>query len=186
MNQQNQTMSAVKTGDVAIDGLLAGVGAGVVMAAVLELIGVVSGASLGATIALFDPSGGLAPINGLFAHIAVSGIYGLVFGLLFKLSRITDRFQVIPPWLLGAVYGLLLLAASRLMLTLNQSALLEIPLLYLLIGHIAYGLVLGWLVGGASGNWRNRKHGSGVRGTKSEVSRCSLGKRNLPDTDIEH
>lgn len=87
MNQQKQAVGTVRVSDVAIDGLLAGVAAGIAMAIILELTSLITGASLGSMLARLDPSGTLSSINGLLAHIAVSGIYGLVFGIVYKMIR---------------------------------------------------------------------------------------------------
>ncbi|MCO6452221.1 MAG: hypothetical protein J5I90_15675 [Caldilineales bacterium] len=146
-NHTKQVTGAGRASDIAIDGLLAGVAAGVVMAVALELIGLVTGSSFGAMLARLDPGGASSTVNGLLAHIAVSGIYGLVFGLLYKLVRSQRILSAVPVWLLGVVYGLLLLIISQLLTSFNQYALQGISFVSLLAVHLVYGAVLGWLVG---------------------------------------
>jgi len=139
----------ISASDAAIDGLLSGVIAGLVMAVYVALTGWLGGGDPLATLALFAPDAGSGPLVGLLAHLAVSGIYGVLFGVGY--AGLLRRPGYNPPtWmhaLLGAVYGLvLLLAAWTLLLPATGSQLQQIPLLQLAIGHLLYGTLLGWLV----------------------------------------
>ena len=69
------------SGDAAIDGLFGGLLAGVVMAVFLVVAGLAVGDSPGEVLARFAPGGAQSPLGGLIAHLAVSGIYGALFGL---------------------------------------------------------------------------------------------------------
>lgn len=139
----------ISASDAAIDGLLSGVVAGLGMAAYVVLSSLISGEDPLATLALFAPDSGSGPLVGLLAHLAVSGIYGVLFGVVY--AGLLRRPTYNPPaWmhpLLGALYGLLLLlAAWALLLPATGSQLQQIPLLHLAVGHLVYGALLGWLV----------------------------------------
>ena len=75
-------------GDAAVDGLLAGAAAGVAMATYLVVIGLVAGEEPTVVLARFDPSGAgaAAPLIGGVMHLAVSAVYGLLFGLIYRLT----------------------------------------------------------------------------------------------------
>lgn len=136
-------------GDAAVDGLLAGTGGGIAMAGVLVASGLLSGAGPAATLARFDPSGmGVAsPLTGALLHLAVSAVYGLLFGVIYRLigrGRLAGRAAGA---LIGLVFGLtLLLAAQGLTATSAGAALREIPTLHFAVAHLVYGAVTGWLV----------------------------------------
>lgn len=142
------TQRRATTGDVAVDGLLAGMGAGLAMGFLLLLAGLLSGVAPGEMLGRFDPANNGDPLVGGLLHLAVSGIYGAIFALLFRLLR--RRWPVIArySWLVGGVYGLLLwLAAQVVFLPGMNSALSLIPPLQFAAAHIVYGLVLGYLIG---------------------------------------
>ena len=130
--------------DAAIDGLFAGLAAGLLMGIVVILGGLLVGESPAAVLERFSTGHTTTPLSGGLMHLAVSVVYGIVFGLLAHAlpSRVLRR---LPGWLAGLLYGLLLLAVAvgALLPGLN-SPLLEIPLWILALGHAVYGLVLGW------------------------------------------
>lgn len=134
-------------GDAAVEGLLAGVGAGIAMAAWLVLAGLLAGEGPGRVLARFDPAVAAAPVTGAMIHLGVSAVYGLLFGVLHRLigrGRLTGQPAGV---LLGLAYGLaLLFVAQRLTLTGAGAPLREIPALHLAAAHLVYGVVLGWLV----------------------------------------
>jgi hypothetical protein len=139
----------ISASDAAIDGLLSGVIAGLVMVVYVALSGWAGGGDPLATLALFAPEPTSGPLVGLLAHLAVSGIYGVVFGVLY--AGLLRRPSYNPPaWLhplVGGLYGLLLLlAAWTLLLPATSSQLQQIPFAHLAIGHLVYGALLGWLV----------------------------------------
>ena len=139
----------ISAGDAAIDGLVSGVLAGLVMAAILVLTGMISGVKPLDTLALFAPDAGSGPLVGLLAHLAVSGIYGALFGMGYA-ALLRRRDYNPPAWLhvvIGGAYGLLLfLAAWLVLLPATGSQMQQIPSLSLVIGHIVFGALLGWLV----------------------------------------
>jgi hypothetical protein len=126
-----QTRRKVKTGDAAVNGLLAGLAGGAAMLVFLVIAGLLQGDQILGTLGAFAPSGDGNPFMGALAHIAVSAIYGAVFGVLmpFLSSRI-------PFWIAGASYGLLLfLVAKYLLLPGAGSVLLSIGSLRFGIAH---------------------------------------------------
>lgn len=139
----------ISAGDAAIDGLLGGVLAGLAMAAYLLVYAWVSGVGLLDMLALFAPNAESGALVGVLAHLAVSGIYGALFGVGY--AMLLRRKDFSPPiWVhavIGAAYGLLLLAAAWLILfPATGSRMQEIPLTHLAIGHVLYGAALGLLV----------------------------------------
>jgi hypothetical protein len=135
-------------GDAAVDGLLAGLAAGLLMAAYLWLAGLLQGVSIGALFARFDPGQPASPLTGALVHLAVSGVYGVAYGLGLKLAGGLPLAQRAPGWLLGAAYGLALLGvAYGVVLPGTGSPLRELPPIHLAAAHLLYGLALGRLAG---------------------------------------
>lgn len=136
-------------GDAAVDGLLAGAGGGIAMAAFLVASGLLAGAGPASTLARFDPSGAgsASLLAGGLIHLAVSAVYGLLFGVLYRLigrGRLAGRTAGA---LIGLVFGLaLLLVAQGLAATAAGAVLREIPALHFAVAHLVYGAVTGWLV----------------------------------------
>ena len=60
------------TGDTAVDGLLAGGMAGVLMAVYLTVAGLTWGDGISATLGRFDPGGTASPVVGAFTDVALS------------------------------------------------------------------------------------------------------------------
>jgi hypothetical protein len=139
------TTHKLSIGDAAVDGLFRGVLAGVGMAAYLMLALAPQGGNPASVLSLFGPSGGTNPTLGTVTHLAVSAIYGALFGALWqKLARRFNRpmLAVIG----GLVYsGLLFILAESVLLNAAQSPLASIPALQFGIGHVVYGLCLGVL-----------------------------------------
>ena len=150
MTTSNSTSSYKQKsiGDTAVDGLLAGIGAGLVMALFLLLIGLLNGDSATAVFGRFDPGTNKQWLTGFIVHLAVSSIYGILFGLLYLLVvRIRPslfRFS----WLIGLAYGLLLYAIAQTALATGvDSGLAQFTAVILLLAHVIYGLVLGIILG---------------------------------------
>ncbi len=139
-----------KAGDAAVNGLFGGLVAGVGMAIALVTTGLVTGSSGASTLARFDPSNSSQALTGTLAHLAVSGTYGLIFGLIW--STATRLMRMHPSLrqtiLAGGGYGLMLwLAAHFVLLPGTQSPLRELAIWQFLSAHLVYGLLLGWRVG---------------------------------------
>lgn len=132
-------------GDAAAAGLLHGLAAGLAMAVVLAIAGLPRGQGMADTLAAFTLSGQSVPSNaltGLLGHLAVAGVYGLIWGLAW---RLIGRRTTIPAWLGGLVYGLLLWAVAQVLVRSIGASLALIAPWALLVGHLVYGLVLGLL-----------------------------------------
>lgn len=83
LQEINRSRQRRTTSDAAVDGLLAGIGAAIIMALFLLAAGFLSGDSPAIVLGRFDPLEGGSPLTGLLTHLAVAAIYGLVFGLIF-------------------------------------------------------------------------------------------------------
>ena len=138
-------VQSTNAGDAAVAGLLRGLAAGLAMAAFLVAAGLLRGQGPANTLAAFTMSGQPAASNaltGLLGHLAVAGVYGLIWGLAW---RLLGGRTAIPAWLGGLVYGLLLWGVSQLLVRSVGSSLAQIVPWALLAGHLLYGLILGVL-----------------------------------------
>ena len=134
-------------GDAAVDGLLNGVIAGVAMAIYMLLMLLINNVPLGEIFSYFR-SITSSPVAGTLVHLAVSGIYGVVFGLAF--AYLTRRWGGPSlTWLAliaGLVYGAILwFIASTMVLSIGSTSPLDLPGVHLIIAHLFYGLLLGIL-----------------------------------------
>jgi hypothetical protein len=132
-------------GDAAVAGLLHGLAAGLAMAAFLVIAGLLRGQGLAETLAAFTLSGqpeASNAVTGLLGHLAVAGVYGLIWGLAW---RVIGRRTAVPAWLGGLVYGLLLWGVAQLLVRSIGASLASIAPWALLAGHLVYGVVLGFL-----------------------------------------
>ena len=134
-------------GDAAVDGLLAGAAGGVAMAGVLIVSAWLTGEGPVRMLARFAPAGSASPLTGALIHLAVSAVYGLLFGVVYRLvgrGRLAGRPSGV---VLGLVYGLaLILVAQGLSSTAAGSVLREIPALHFAVAHLVFGAVTGWLI----------------------------------------
>lgn len=131
-------------GDVAVDGLLAGLLAGLMMGVFLVLADWLAGISPAATLSRFDPAANASPVVGGLFHMALSGLYGVVFALVFRV--VLRRWPALGRygWLLGAAYGLVLwLVAQAVLVTGISGSLGDVPALLFALAHVLYGAVLG-------------------------------------------
>ena len=100
-----QTQKHKTMGDTAVDGLLAGILAGLGMAAYLVLAGLLTGVAPAVMLGRFDPRQAGNWLTGSVAHLAMSGVYGIIFALLFwglvRLRPSLARWG----WLLGLALG---------------------------------------------------------------------------------
>jgi hypothetical protein len=148
MMSKTQARSERGLGDTAVDGLLAGLVAGVGMAIYWVIAGFLLGKGLAEMLGLFDPALAGNGLTGTLAHLAVSAIYGAVFGLVMMgLGKIRPSLFTMS-WLMGLVYGLVLLGMARgVLLTAVDSPLLQVTAVHFAIAHVVYGLVLGYWLG---------------------------------------
>lgn len=131
-------------GDVAVDGLLRGVVAGLAMSAALVASGLLAQLEPGLVLSRFDPTGGGSAGVGLLAHLATAAIYGLLFAVLTApvAARLGSRLVLV-----GVAYGLALWLVSRGLVASDLGAPLRVlPASGWLLAHIVYGGMLGWLL----------------------------------------
>ena len=150
MTKMNLMRKEKAWGDMAVDGLLAGLVGGLVMGLFLGLADGLAGRSPLELLAYFDPAQTGSWLAGLLAHLAVSAIYGVGFGLLLGVvGRIRPSLTKLT-WLWGVGYGLLLwLLGLGVVLTAVGAPLAQIPAWQFGLAHLIYGLVLGF--------WLNRR-----------------------------
>ncbi len=142
MSGSSQAMERnISLGDGSVDGLLAGFAAGLAMLGVLIIEGWLGDLTAAQVTASFAPPMTSGPPAGFLLHLATAGIYGLIFG---ALTRTLQRRRILG---LGVVYGLILwLLARTILLPLADSPLLALPAAGFLLAHLAYGLVLGFIL----------------------------------------
>jgi hypothetical protein len=120
------------------------------MIAYLVVVGLFSGIRPLETFGYFLPDAALPALAGLGSHLAVSAVYGSIFGLIKAgIGAAIGRRQ--PSWLpmglAGIIYGFLLwLPASLIIIPSDISGLGEIPAGHLLAAHLVYGLATGRLL----------------------------------------
>lgn len=132
--------------NLAVDGLIYGLASGVAMYLTLAAFALLSGEPPEALLERFSAGGLTTPVQGLLSHLAVSAIYGVVFGAFIWpfLRRVPSR--IIAGWLGGLVYAaFLLLLAHIAILPVTNSPLGEVLTWQLALGHTVYGVVLGTL-----------------------------------------
>lgn len=135
------------TGDAAVDGLLSGIVAGLLMIAYLVIAGLLVGEKLSATLIRFDPSQHDSAVLGLIGHLAMSSIYGAIFGVILKagLSRWPSLHRF--GWIAGLIYGaILLILAQAIFFQAADIPMAKITFPHLIVAHLIYGLALGYLV----------------------------------------
>ena len=145
---QMKNLVAIKStlGDSAVDGLFAGLGAGIVMAIFFVAAGLMGGEGPALVLSRFDPSASASPLTGALIHLAVAGVYGMLFGVAHRFIRP----GWLPPWLMGLLYGItLLMLAEAVVLPSAASLLRAVPFWSFGLAHLIYGVMLGILVGQA-------------------------------------
>jgi hypothetical protein len=132
--------------NLAVDGLIYGLNSGVAMYFALALLALLSGGSPGALLERFSGGGLTTPVQGLLSHLAVSAIYGVLFGVfVWPLLRRLSSGRIIE-WLGGFAYAAVLLFLAQIaILPVTNSPLGEVHFWQLALGHGVYGLVLGGL-----------------------------------------
>jgi ABC-type phosphate transport system permease subunit len=142
------TQKHTSAGDAAVSGLFGGLLAGAMMAVFLALAGLLAGLGAGTYLSYFASGENVSPVQGLLTHLAVSGVYGLVFGLGWRFAK-GKRFSRVPGWMGGLAFGILLwVLALAVILPGTSSPLRLLPPLLLAAAHVIYGITLGALVRG--------------------------------------
>jgi hypothetical protein len=142
INTQTYSQKKHSTGDAAVSGLFNGLLGGCAMA--LVIVGFSLAAGQGAAyLGNFSSEAPAPPFQGLLMHLAVSGIYGLLFGLIRNWTLLS-WLKRLPGWLVGLGYALVLwVLAVTVLLPAARSLILAMPWVVFFTGHVAYGLVLG-------------------------------------------
>lgn len=147
-NSQPLIRAHSSIGDAAVDGLLNGGVAGVVMAIYLMVSGVLAGIGVATILSAFDLGQGTSPVRGALIHLAVAAIYGMVFSLVYRLivrRRTIGRGGNV---IIGLAYGLLLWLITQVAFTAGvNTALNSFPAVHLAVAHAVYGGTLGGLTG---------------------------------------
>jgi Family of unknown function (DUF6789) len=147
-NSQPLIRARSSIGDAAVDGLLNGAMAGVVMAIYLMVSGVLAGIGVAAILSAFDLGQGTSPVRGALIHLAVAAIYGMVFSLIYRLiarRRPIGRGGTIS---LGVTFSMALWLIMQMAFAAGITvALSSLPAVHLAAAHLAYGATLGWLAG---------------------------------------
>jgi len=147
---KNAVAKDLTMGDAAVDGLLAGLGAGIVLAIYLVVAGAIGGDSPAVVLSRFDPNATASPLTGALMHLAVASVYGMVFGIGYRFVRRSR----LPGWLIGLAYGLALVAlAEGVILPGANSPLRAIPVWSFGLAHLFYGATLGYMIERVGGRW---------------------------------
>jgi hypothetical protein len=147
--EMKRAINEMKAGDAAVDGLLGGLLAGVVMVITLLLLGLISGSNAADILNRFDPSNAGSPLVGVLLHLAISGIYGILYGILcwMFLRRWLASHSSWVNILVGVFYGLVLwVSAQAVVLPISGSALSGFPAWQFALAHLLFGGVLGWSI----------------------------------------
>lgn len=150
MENTKRIMKTMSVGDAAVEGLMYGIAAGLVMALFVLVVEWLAGVAPLTVLGYFDGGGNASPFLGAFTHVAVSGIYGVVFGMIaMVVARMFGARMTLGMWLaLGILYGaLIFVVAEWIVLPRTSSPLLEMPMWALAIAHFIYGAVLAALFG---------------------------------------
>ena len=149
MEGSRQGVISTTIGDAAVEGLLVGIVAGVAMAAFILVVEFLGGVSPVTVLGYFDVSHNGSPLAGLFTHLAVAGVYGVVFGLLWSRLTRLGRGWIIAA---GVVYGFVILRiAEWIILPSTATPLSQVPFWVMAIAHGIYGAALGVQFGRGGG-----------------------------------
>jgi|SRR5581483_4723828 hypothetical protein len=144
----------IRAGDAAVEGLLNGILAGAVMLGVI-LLGALAGGTAPVTVlGYFDVTDKAAPLTGLLVHLAVAGVYGVLFGVMAMLVRRALGARMNRWWWLtwGVLYGLCILGiAQGIILPRTTLELRALPIWILASAHLVYGIGLAVLQSRARG-----------------------------------
>lgn len=143
-----------RTSDAVIDGLFNGIQAGILMGMYLALVLIASRQGVEPFLNNLSKVTGASPLTSVFFHLAVSGIYGTLFGSISKLASIKwpASTSTWPSQVMGVIFGALLyLFASTVLLPETRELVQGIQPIHFLIAHLIYGWSLGLLM---SNSWK--------------------------------
>ncbi|RIK42531.1 MAG: hypothetical protein DCC55_08480 [Chloroflexi bacterium] len=146
VNEREWAKGRRPVSDVAVEGLLAGFLAGGVMALVLLAAGLASGHAATTVLSKLAGTGHESALTGTVTHLAVTGVYGALFGVICCWIPVCSGRRV-SGWLIGLLYGLLLWLVAIGLPRGGVDALVQIlSPLHLALGYLLYGASLGWAV----------------------------------------
>jgi len=130
----------------AVDGLLYGLVGGIAMLVSLIAFALLTGDPPGAMLVRFSTGSSSSPIQGLFSHLAVSAIYGLLFGaVVWPVLRHFSSASWVG-WFGGLAYAVVLLLLAQIAILPGvNSPLAQLPFWQWALSHSIYGFVLGGL-----------------------------------------
>ncbi len=127
----------------AVSGAFNGLLAGVFMELYVLLAGMVVAGSNWAYMSYLDLAHSGSPLQAVFTQLGVSLLFGAVFGMFCFWSGLVKE-RVLPPWLAGLAYAMLLWAlAAMLVLPQDQFTMNTLSSVYLLFAYMVYGLIMG-------------------------------------------
>lgn len=139
--QNHAPIPVYRVSDQAVDGLLRGLAAGVAMILFLALATALAGRDVVEMLASLAATESARPFNGVLSHLAVSAVFGIVWGVAAPLLL---RRTTLPLRLWGMLYALPLYSIAQPAI-LPGEALVQIPAILFLFGHFTYGVTLGVL-----------------------------------------
>lgn len=130
--------------NLAVDGVLIGLLGGFAMVVLLAVVTLLSGEAPSVFLARFTTAELTSPVRGLISHLAVSALYGALFGVLVWPLLTRFASPKVSGWIGGLIYaGILYLLSQFAILPVTNSPLTQIPSWQWALGHAIYGLVLG-------------------------------------------
>ena len=142
-DEQTLVERRISLASAAMNGLFNGLLAGGFMALYVVLAGQVVGGSNWAFMGYLDITHSGMPGQATLTHLAISAAYGVIYGMARRLTRL-DQQNLLPGWLAGVTYGLLIWTMTiTWILPKDHFVLGPLPAGYLLFAHLIYGLVLG-------------------------------------------
>jgi hypothetical protein len=143
-----------RTSDAVIDGLFNGIQAGLLMGMYLALVLIARHQGLAPFLNGLSQVTGSSPLASVFFHLAVSAIYGALFGGISKVFSLkwSGSTNTWPSQGLGVIFGALLyLFASTVLISETRNLLQGVLPIHFLIAHLIYGWALGLLM---SNSWK--------------------------------
>ena len=138
-NSSTHSKGQFSISEMVVEGLFAGLAAGAVMLIYLLASGLLSGETVALVLGRFSIQTPPDPLQGALLHLAVSSIYGMLFGVVMGL--LGGRFST---WGLALFYVLAIYLLARWVLLPGAgSYLLDVAPVHLALAHLVYGLVLG-------------------------------------------
>jgi hypothetical protein len=117
------------------------------MGGYIAVVGLLGGAGWQAALAQFDPGTAPQPLTGALTHLAVSGVYGAIFGLAWR--AVVRLWPRLPGWAAGLAYGMALWALAAVVTASGATGgwLKDLAPVHFGVAHAIYGVTVGFGVG---------------------------------------